>query len=317
MSVVGTEHALATIAAFGGMGWLLDKWIGKTRQARMKDKLETWWLKLSYVRLGNFGQEEALFAVRAMDFLFGKRVLSIKRALVVLTLLMGFMLWAIILPIIEATADLWQSGSAFKGLLISEEIIKRIFLVDCTVSAVVLAISLSLTRLASLRVAAWLIYAPWANFLGLAVLAVLQYLILRVSAPLVGAIHAITILSTSSMINNVGNPKSMWSDYVLGWIFSFDSIWPAPPPSMAMTLNKTDGTSDVINFGRMDALSYIPSLIRLSILSVFATSYFLAPLKGFVLKFYAIIIESDTPLFTLIFGGTAAIAKIAEQIISW
>ena len=65
--------ALAIVAAFGVVGAFIDFYIGKPGQRRVRDWLETWWLRLSYVCWGNIGQEEALFAVQVMDRLFGKR----------------------------------------------------------------------------------------------------------------------------------------------------------------------------------------------------------------------------------------------------
>ena len=58
--------ALTTIAACGGAGALIDFWIRKSGQQRVRGWLETWWLRLSYVRWGNFGREEALFAAQVM-----------------------------------------------------------------------------------------------------------------------------------------------------------------------------------------------------------------------------------------------------------
>jgi hypothetical protein len=57
-------NALATIAACGGVGAFIDFYIGKRGQQRVRDWLETWWIRLSYVRWGNFGRQEALFAMQ-------------------------------------------------------------------------------------------------------------------------------------------------------------------------------------------------------------------------------------------------------------
>jgi len=50
---------------------VVDFYIGKPGQRRVKDRLEMWWLRLSDVRWGNFGRGEALFAVQVMDRIFG------------------------------------------------------------------------------------------------------------------------------------------------------------------------------------------------------------------------------------------------------
>ena len=69
---------LTIVAAFGVVGAFIDFYIGKPGQQRVRSWLETWWLRLSYVRWGNLGREEALFAVQVMDRLFGRRLFSVK-----------------------------------------------------------------------------------------------------------------------------------------------------------------------------------------------------------------------------------------------
>jgi hypothetical protein len=71
MALGGVESALATIAACGGAGAFIDFWIGKGGEKRVRDWLETWWLRFSYVNVRNFGREEALFAVTVLNRLFG------------------------------------------------------------------------------------------------------------------------------------------------------------------------------------------------------------------------------------------------------
>ena len=81
--------ALAIVVAFGVVGAFIDFYIGKPGQQRVRDRLETWWLRFSYVRWGNFGREEALFAVQVMDRLFGRRLLSVQRIIAVIVITFG------------------------------------------------------------------------------------------------------------------------------------------------------------------------------------------------------------------------------------
>jgi len=66
--------ALATMIAFiataGFIGAFIDFYIGKSGQAAVRKSLEDWWLRLEYVRWGNFGRKEALFAVSVIDKIF-------------------------------------------------------------------------------------------------------------------------------------------------------------------------------------------------------------------------------------------------------
>jgi hypothetical protein len=58
----------------------------------------------------------------------------------------------------------------------------------------------------------------------------------------------------------------------------------------------------------------IPNLIRLLITVVFLGSLFLQTLQRPIMTLWARVIESDKPVFTLLFGGTAAVAKAIQEI---
>ena len=53
------QSALAMVGAFAFLGAFIDFWLGRVGQKKLRTLLETWWLRLSYVRVGNFGREEA------------------------------------------------------------------------------------------------------------------------------------------------------------------------------------------------------------------------------------------------------------------
>jgi hypothetical protein len=56
-------------------------------------------------------------------------------------------------------------------------------------------------------------------------------------------------------------------------------------------------------------------MIRLSILIIFMASLLLKPAQRPIMTLWARVIESDKPVFTLLFGGTAALAKAIQEII--
>jgi len=70
-SVVQRSRELAAAAET-----VVDFYIGKPGQRRVRDRLEMWWLRLSDVRWGNFGRGEALCAVQVMDRIFGRRIFA-------------------------------------------------------------------------------------------------------------------------------------------------------------------------------------------------------------------------------------------------
>src|SRR5271168_4053160 len=57
MQSVMLSDALETVVACGGVGALIDFWIGRTGQDRVREWLTEWWIRLSYVRWGNFGRK--------------------------------------------------------------------------------------------------------------------------------------------------------------------------------------------------------------------------------------------------------------------
>ncbi len=73
----------------------MDFWIGKTGQKQVRGWLETWWLRFRYVNVHHFGREEALFAVAMMDRLFGGRLWTARRILLMTAVVeIGIMLAA-------------------------------------------------------------------------------------------------------------------------------------------------------------------------------------------------------------------------------
>lgn len=75
----GCRGVLTTVAACTGAGAFIDFYIGKDGQKRVKDWLETWWIRLSYIPVRAVGREEALNALRVIDYLFGPKLFSWKR----------------------------------------------------------------------------------------------------------------------------------------------------------------------------------------------------------------------------------------------
>jgi hypothetical protein len=100
--------AVATVAACGGAGAFIDFWIGKSGQRRVRDWLETWWLRLSYVRWGNLGREESVFAVHIIDRVFGSGLLCLRRVIAVLVMTFMSMCIIPIVVVLYHAAMPWQ-----------------------------------------------------------------------------------------------------------------------------------------------------------------------------------------------------------------
>jgi hypothetical protein len=157
------------IIAIGGLGAFIDFYIGKAGQKRVTDWLETWWLRLSDVRWGNFGREEALFAVQVIDRLFGKRLFSIRRLVVVL--LTSLVAGGIHIALVLSTLTKFPGWGYERPLDI---VINTLWLLAILFLC---AFSLSATRFAAMRVSVILTKLPYLNFLGLGFLLLFQYML--------------------------------------------------------------------------------------------------------------------------------------------
>jgi hypothetical protein len=62
-------------------------------------------------------------------------------------------------------------------------------------------------------------------------------------------------------------------------------------------------------------LVIVPSVGRLALTAIFLGSYLLKPLHGAFSTLWLRVVESDKPIFTLLFGGAAAAAKGIEAVI--
>jgi hypothetical protein len=61
-------------------------------------------------------------------------------------------------------------------------------------------------------------------------------------------------------------------------------------------------------------LIYLPNFIRVLMMVIFIVSYLLKPLQSPIMQLWARIVESDTPIFTLLFGVVAGLGKAIEGI---
>jgi hypothetical protein len=312
-------NALTIVAAFGVVGAFIDFYIGKRGQQRVQDWLETWWLRLSYVRWGSFGREEALFAVQVMDRLFGRRLVSIHRLIVVAvtTLIVSVLIRALFL-----TGHVVLSKHDYS------------LLIWLMIAMISLSMSLSITRFSAKAIAILLTHAPYLNVIGTAILAIFQYVLFCYLTPLITYFHYLIY----GMIDH------LWTDYSDGFSsisYTFKTltnlaIWKLIitvdflPQYRNVTLLPTIQISHIRSLLMVhrleipagvfllrlsDVLALIPILVRFSILAIFVGSFFLQTAQRPIMTLWARIIESDKPVFTLLFGGTAALAKAIQEII--
>jgi hypothetical protein len=318
------DGAIATIVAFGGMGALIDFWIGKAGQKRVRDWLETWWFRLSYVRKSNFGRHEAAIAAAVMGRLFGDKLTARRRWASVVALLAVFVAFGLLR---------WMTAPTMPGSALRDWDYGALALLS---SAILCALSLSITvRLAkaiSRKLPDGLLANTGAFLLLLTLQLGMMELWLQTQAGLaLSQAFAFAMGSTA--------PRS-YASYLTERLF-FGLLYPLTSISMwyegavwnglasiPALLNEVLTVSYRETFGGeapRDAVQLCEDAglalhlavfwARLFISAAFLLSCLLRPVQDAILTLWARIVESDKPVFTLCFGGTAAIVKGLGEIL--
>ncbi len=301
---------MTTVAACGGAGAFIDFYIGKVGQRRVRDWLETWWLKLSYVRWGNLGREEALFAVQVMDRLFGRRFFSARR--IILVVLIISVCGILLLTLIMIAHTTLYPAHHFFTVVNCGWLVLIIFSLNA---------SFSITRFAATFVAWLLTKAPYLNLLGLISLLLIQFALLHYWTPLTNYVHIGiwfafgTIDSTIrfsfwQVIDNIWqNSKTIVGQYA----FKLRPLSIAGQFLDPFAVGSDEGNPPVFMWHLSALTNLLPNFTRFSIMAIFIGSFFLRPLQRPIMTLWARIIESEKPIFTLLFGGAAAFATAISE----
>jgi hypothetical protein len=178
---------LLTIAVFSAFGRVIDFLIGRVGQERAKGFLETWWIKFDDVRWNNFGRKEALFAVTLLDRWFGRRFVSPRRWLSILILFVLLIVSGQLLAICQSQ----------KGLRLPLVIVPTEFAI-APLSAIGLAVSLSLTRLIAVIVARLCDDGSRRNLIIFTIFLIITYFLLALWLPVM---QILSIVLTSLLIS--------------------------------------------------------------------------------------------------------------------
>jgi hypothetical protein len=304
--------ALAIVAAFGVVGAFIDFYIGKPGERRVRDWLETWWLRLSYVHWGNIGREEALLAVQVIDRLFGERFFSWKRIGVVIFVTLACAALILTAILVKHTG---LAGYQYMWAHLLVDSMVWVIVILFTLNA-----SLSIMRLAAKIVAVLLARTDYFGLLGLIFLFLFQCTLFIYWNFLVNWVR----FDVSVVYNRTVpfNFQRFFYDllYEVKYTISVYNtrIFPENPRYLFTFLTKVDptwGAPPFFMFHLSALTNVLPSLIRLSIMTIFILSFFLKPLQNAIMTLWARVIESDKPVFTLVFGGAAALAKAIQEIV--
>jgi hypothetical protein len=310
MTVDWLEGVLTTVAACGGAGAFFDFWLGRAGDRRVRAWMETWWLRMSYVRIGNFGREEARFAIAVMNRIFGPRLWSRRRLISTSCVGATAMFVGIAVPLIL-------------GLLRHDAIaLDRPFnFIEVPLELAFFAISVSLTQLAARGVAAVLTQKPTVNFILFVFFAGLQYVLLCLWVPMTSLLSNIAIGCIRHVVLGPYSPLPPGTRSVplLEEIKSIFTGVIKPISEMDVLVNsivflRPVGYVLIRSYGVGYFLAVLPNVLRLTITLSFMVSYLLKPLQTPLLTLMARIVESDKPIFTLLFTGIAALAKGIEAI---
>ncbi len=315
--------AFATIAAFSTIGVFIDFVLGKSGQKWVRDHLERWWIRMSYVRWGNLGEEEAIFCYAIMDRLFGKFI-SIKRFAILIFLYVIYLVVCIYVPYSNAQS---AYGISMKRIFDSPGLSIYFYLAPVRY-ILMFSVSISLTMFLVSLSSKVIFSSIWKNGLFIIFLLLIQYVILchtlantitltvYVYEPILSLVQYKLGLMDNSMYGagvevtkaaqkeitgmyNLDNlrPSSLLSGFIYGMNFDlFDAGWTNPMRFIFL-------------------VSSVANVFRLSILVIFLMSFLFSFFRTPIMTLFARVIESDKPIFTLVFGGAAAMVKAIQEVI--
>ena len=159
--------ALSALIACAGFGASIDFWIGKSGQTAIRDRLETWWLQLSYVDIRHFGKYEARYSADLLTRLFG-RFTSRRRVIVSCAIYVNLFCIYAIIPILIHN-DKWDSF---------EYALSPILLVEFPLYIITFSLSVTITIQSTILLARSLPTSPALTFVIYLFALLLQYIFL-------------------------------------------------------------------------------------------------------------------------------------------
>lgn len=286
-------QALVFVAACGGIGAFIDFFVGKSGQKNVRARLETWWVRLSDVRLSTFARDEAVFTVGLLRGAFGPTFSGKRIRSLLFVVGVGSLLWLLFgLSHKPGPGELPQSYDAYRFWI-------------CAVQLLFLCISLSITIWSVQLVTRFIGSSCVRNFFLYVFLTLLQILLI--------------FITLQVQLGVILMPTGYYDGVPLGLVWDFflqdlSDEFKNPKIFIYLTQTRLDITNYFFYLGCF--LSYFSGFLRLSLGGIFILSILVRPLKFSVLKILIRLVESERPIFTVAFGGVGAIAKLMQSIIS-
>jgi hypothetical protein len=306
------KDVLWPIVAIGGLGTFIDFLIGRRGQEKARDWFLKWWVRFDDVHWKNFGREEGLFAGRLIQCWFGKRFWSPRRLLAFVVMFILTYLTFFIRTFLDSEISPICSYCDL-GL--------KYTVVSFTILLAGFTTSISFTRLLAFQIAHLCGTGRVRNMTIFTLMLLINYLLLLIWFPITSGtkenfvegifssnpdvlttfdIASLSILQEIRILKDV--LKNVWGNF-----------YPTPLVTLVYKLRQIEHASYVEEDASF-IVALFPALFRFVLSIIFVGSFLLRPLiMRPVSLVWARIIESEKPVFTLIFGGAAAFATAISE----
>jgi hypothetical protein len=269
------KNFLWPIIAIGALGAFIDFLIGKAGQEKAKDFLLKWWMRFDDVRWRNFGKEEGLVAGTVIERWFGQRAWSFRR---ILSFAILYRLILLLRYIQYAAQEKGEECHYYCGLTCYYCHIPFYGAIVLVIYWVGFTLSVSFTKFLTFRIAYLCGTGMVKNFILFVIMLLVNFTMFVIWSPVI----------------------SMMKFRLLGTI----------DPNI-FDLYKTSFAIDLLT---LVVVPFFPSLFRFLLSAVFVGSFLLRPLvMRPVSLVWARIVESEKPVFTLIFGSLGAFASAISE----
>lgn len=318
------DSVLAEIGGYAGIGGILDFLMSKGQKEKLKDSLTDWWVRFEDLKWMKFGRAEAETFLIAFDHLAGRALWTTQRWRCVL----------IVTAISYAAAVLWTALRFFlinstgaidlgKGLAYlidqgSDWLTPRSWVAILTI-IVAFAVSLSLTRAIAALVARISTNAL-IGMVAFSALLVAQVVLFVFWSNLVVDAFVRSINVLASELTSGAFSLSGYFDYLhrtvrlsswgYGLLQSLDMLTTLRPPPQISVENVVVGSFKAL----MDLTA---NGLRIVFALAFLGSFVFRPLIQAPISWvWARIVESDKPIFTLVFGIIGALHGILSAYLT-
>jgi len=291
------KNILWPIVLVGGLGAFIDFLIGKAGQERAKNFLLKWWVRFDDIRWRSFGREEGLFAGELIGRWCGQRIWSLRRFVAAVTTLFLLLCIGYLRFVVSSSQQDYLCGHCNSD----DNIIAVI------VFFISFSLSISLTKFVAFRMAYLCGDGTVRNLLIFTLMLIVNYLILMMISPITEYLKysIIAAFPFDSILLALEIFSSIPSYLLLGMTEGIRNSF-HPTELFEITYS--------IDLFAFYFLSLSPSLFRFALSIIFVGSFLLRPLVMRPISLvWARIIESEKPVFTVLFGGAAAFASAISE----